>query len=269
MIERGTGSPLVLVPGIVGRWEWLTRAVDALSRHHRVLTFSLNDVEGPDIFERWSDHIDRLLDDAHVTNVPVVGVSFGGLIAAGYAATRRERVQSLVLASTPAPHWRIDKSTARLARHPRLLFPMFAWRAIGRVRREVATALPSAAARLALAANHTARAVTCPLSPRRMAEWVDAWSETDLAPHLSRITAPTLVLTGEPALDRVVPVSSSLEYLSLIPGATHATLAGTGHLGFTTRPREFAALVTDFVEHGARAANGTQPREQESISACV
>ena len=246
MIQRGSGPPLVFIPGIVGRWEWLERAVEALAASHRVLTFSLNDVHGPRIFDLWSEHIDDMLDSIPCETTPVLGVSFGGLIAAYYAATRPRRVSRLVLVSTPAPGWRIDNRTARLARRPRVLFPIFAWHAVCQIRPEISAAVPAATARVALAAYHTALAVTCPLSPSKMAGWATQCAETDLATPLATIRTPTLVLTGEAALDRVVPVASSLEYLSLIPGSTHAVLERTGHLGFATRPHEFARLVAHF-----------------------
>ena len=41
MIDLGSGTPLVLVPGIQGRWEWMRPTVEALARHFRVLSFSL------------------------------------------------------------------------------------------------------------------------------------------------------------------------------------------------------------------------------------
>ena len=40
MIDR-RGPPLVLIPGIQGRWEWMRPAVDALAKHFRVISFSL------------------------------------------------------------------------------------------------------------------------------------------------------------------------------------------------------------------------------------
>ena len=43
IIDVGTGPPLVLIPGIQGRWEWMRPAVDALARYCRVITFSLAD----------------------------------------------------------------------------------------------------------------------------------------------------------------------------------------------------------------------------------
>lgn len=270
MISRGRGAPLVLIPGIAGRWEWMLPAIEALCARYRVLTFSLGDVAAsaaPDMFERWSAHIDRVLEQAGVDRVPVVGVSFGGLIAAHFAATRPTRVTHLILASTPAPQWRVDEQTARLMRRPRLLFPVFAWRTARRVHREVRCALPSARAAMAFALNLTARAATCPLSPARMTGWVQAWTRTDFSPIWPRITAPTLIMTGEPALDRIVPVPSSLEYLELIPGSTHVTLERTGHLGFMTRPDTFAAIVTDFMEHDGPERRDVPP--QEPSSACV
>ena len=42
IIDRGSGPPLVLIPGLQGRWEYLRPAVDALSAFFRVLTFSLD-----------------------------------------------------------------------------------------------------------------------------------------------------------------------------------------------------------------------------------
>ena len=41
MIDVGNGPPLVLIPGMQGRWEWMRPTVDALARHFRVLSFTL------------------------------------------------------------------------------------------------------------------------------------------------------------------------------------------------------------------------------------
>ncbi len=64
----------------------------------------------------------------------------------------------------------------------------------------------------------------------------------------SRVTTPTLVITGERTLDRVVPVDGTLAYLPLIAGARHRVLARTGHLGSITTPDAFAEVVRGFVE---------------------
>jgi pimeloyl-ACP methyl ester carboxylesterase len=62
------------------------------------------------------------------------------------------------------------------------------------------------------------------------------------------------VITGEPALDRVVPVAGSTEYGTLIRNARVVVLERTGHLGSITRPDAFAALVRDFIEGQRHAA---------------
>ena len=43
IVEKGTGDPLVLIPGLQGRWEYVQPAVDALSKMFHVITFSLAD----------------------------------------------------------------------------------------------------------------------------------------------------------------------------------------------------------------------------------
>ena len=41
IVEYGDGEPLVLVPGIQGRWEYMRPAIDALAPFFHVLTFAL------------------------------------------------------------------------------------------------------------------------------------------------------------------------------------------------------------------------------------
>ena len=36
---QGDGPPLVLVPGMQGRWEWMTPTVEALARRFRVACY--------------------------------------------------------------------------------------------------------------------------------------------------------------------------------------------------------------------------------------
>src|SRR6188474_386265 len=105
IVDRGAGRPLVIVPGLQGRWEWNTPAIDVLARDFRVLTFSLNDVpeSEPRVFDWWLKTIDELIDRAAEPAAIVIGVSFGGLIAALYAARRPDRTAALVLVSAPAP----------------------------------------------------------------------------------------------------------------------------------------------------------------------
>jgi pimeloyl-ACP methyl ester carboxylesterase len=69
----------------------------------------------------------------------------------------------------------------------------------------------------------------------------------ELEKDCARITAPTLVITGDPALEHVVPVESTRRYVDLIRGARCVMMERTGHLGVLTQPQRFAALVSEFV----------------------
>lgn len=248
MAAQGSSPPIVLIPGIQGRWEWMTPAIRALERHHLVFTFSLGEARGPNLFDAWMSRIDALLDAGAHRQAALVGVSFGGLVALWYAANRPDRVSNLVLVASPSPRWTLDVRLARYVRHPRLSLPLFALGTVRRLTPELAAAMPGIGKRTRFVGEYGLRALRYPASPRQMAGFVGAWQQTDLASAAGRVKARTLIITGEDGLDRVVAVSSTKEYLSLIPGAAHVTLSGTGHIGCVSKPREFAALVTDFID---------------------
>lgn len=272
MISKGTGFPVVLIPGIQGRWEWHAPTINALTAGHRVISFSLRDVrparERDGVFPAWTRALDEVLDQAHERQVSLIGVSFGGLIAARYAARRPERVSSLILASTPAPNWKPGPDDRFCLNFPWLSLPYFGARGLVRLTPELLRARDSWPLRWQLGLEHTKRVLEAPLEPRRMAQWVREWLAYDLATDCKRITAPTLVVTGESSLDKVVPVRDTKRYLKLIEGATHQVLADTGHLGTITKPYRFAQMAGQFIID-ARAASQTAARRTEERAAAA
>ncbi len=270
IVDRGSGVPLVLIPGIQGRWEYMRPAIDALELSFRVITFPLCGERGSDCrfvpadgLEHFVDQIDRVLDDRRLASAMVAGVSFGGLIALHYAAKRAERAAALVLVSTPGPDFRPSPRHARYARSPTLLGPVFLAEIPGRVREELERALPEGRERQRFAWRQMQTFFKAPLSLRRMAERSRVFGDPALAADSERISVPTLVITGEPGLDRVVPVSGTLEYARLIRGARSARIERTGHLGYITKPDVFAALVHDFT----RSCEGGTPRKMKNDAA--
>src|SRR5262245_13472381 len=181
MIDRGSGPALVLIPGVQGRWEWMSPAIDALAVGHRVLSFSLDEWGGKDAgsraFDHWTDGIDRMLDRAGERQAAIVGVSFGGLIATRYAARRADRVSALVLVSTPPQQFQLDPRRASYIRRPRLALPAFAARALSHLAIELKAARASWPRRFEIAAHYVKRAVTAPQDPKLMAQWVNTWME--------------------------------------------------------------------------------------------
>lgn len=240
--------PVVIVPGIQGHWEWMRPALAALRAHGDVRTFSLNDETGAgDPFAQWMAHIDRLIDGTGSERVVLIGVSFGGLVVTRYAACRPDRVAALILVSAPSPRMPLGHAEEKFLRHPLATLPLFALRGATRLAPEVIAAKPTWRSRAAFALVYGRQVLAKPLAPVKSARWVRAWQATDITSDCARVTAPTHIITGERDLDRVVPVPSTLDYLTLIPGATASVLPRTGHIGLVSRPDQFAALVREFL----------------------
>ena len=240
--------PVVIVPGIQGHWEWMRPTLAALRPHGDVRTFSLNDETGTgDPFAQWMAHIDQLIDSTGSERVVLIGVSFGGLVATRYAARRPDRVAALILVSAPSPRIPLDPAEEKFLRRPKTMVPLFALRGVKRLAPEIIAAKPTWRARAAFAFVYLRQVLARPLAPSKSARWVRAWQATDLASDCAQVTAPTHIITGEADLDRSVPVASTLDYLTLIPGATASVLPRTGHIGLVSRPDQFAALVREFL----------------------
>lgn len=251
MVDRGSGIPVVLIPGVQGRWEWMAPTVDALAACSRIITFSLADeptsgfrFDPRDALGSYVGQVREALDRAGVDKAVIVGVSFSGLIATEFAARCPERVRALVLASALPPGWTPDARARFYLRAPRLLSPVFWVTSPARMLPELRSALglrtwPRFA--LGLCGN----SIRASLSPTRMANRVRLTAAATFC-DVSTITTPTLLITGEDRLDRVVRPALTREYLTHLPQARHVTLRQTGHLGLLTRPQEFAALIHEF-----------------------
>jgi pimeloyl-ACP methyl ester carboxylesterase len=253
MIDRGSGTPIVLIPGLQGRWEWMRPAVDALAKHHRVITFSLCDetsspfpCEPERAFDNYVAQVEMALDRARVERAVIAGVSFGGLIATEFAARHPEQVRGLVLASALHASWEPDERQRRYLKAPTLMSPLFVATAPGRMRSEMVAALPRVGQRLKFALEHGARVVLAPTTPSRMARRI-AWAKSHRFTSPQHVTAPVLIVTGEPGLDRVVPVDVTRRYMNEFSDAEHVVLKRTGHIGVVTRPDAFAGVLERFV----------------------
>ena len=259
IVDRGRGVPIVLIPGIQGRWEWMRPAVEVLSTHCRVITFSLADepTSGAQFDESagiWSyvRQVNDVMDAAGVRAAAICGVSFGGLIASSFAARHADRLSALILASAIPPSWKPDARAQFFMRSPRLLSPLFC---VGSLRMcpEIFAAKRSWSSGAVFAVQHATTVLANMFSPRLMARRARMVASLDVDRQLADVRCPVLVMTGEPGLDRVVPVSMTREYHRIWPHATEAVLQRTGHLGLITRPDEFARLVVSFAAQADRA----------------
>ena len=252
IVDRGSGVPVVLIPGIQGRWEWMKPGIDALAQQGRVITFSLADEPSSGArfdedagFWSYVEQVRDALDAARIERAAICGVSYGGLIAGAFAARYPGRVSSLILVSALPPSWRPDARVAFHLRFPWLLTPLFCVGSL-RLYPEFAAAHDTCWGGITAACGAGINVLLHMFHPGRMARRVHLLSSVRIDAELARVKVPTLVVTGEERLERVVPPRATQEYLAMWPHAHAETLARTGHLGLITRPDEFAALVSRF-----------------------
>ena len=177
----------------------------------------------------------------------------------------RNRTIRLVLVSTPGPGWHLRRRHEVYARRPLLLGPLFLAETPWRLRRELALAIPQRSNRVRFGSLQLRTVLRAPLSLTRMARRAGMIATIETRDACARISAPTLVVTGEASLDHVVSVDDSAGSVSLIRGARRVVLERTGHLGSITRPADFAAIVREFAcGHPDRGAGFLDPSRRDA-----
>ncbi len=99
-VEAGDGPPLVMVHGWPLDHRMFDRQIDALAWRFRCVAIDRRGFgrsTAPPDMRRELDDLDRVLDALGLSRVHMFGVSQGGRIALRYAATRPQRLRSLLL----------------------------------------------------------------------------------------------------------------------------------------------------------------------------
>lgn len=247
----GAGPPVVYLHGAGGpSWDPF---LDALAEHHTVYAphHPGTGATARDAIHRvrslWDLVLvyDELLDGLGLGRVPLVGASFGGMVACEIAAHRREAITGLVLLDAIGL-WRDDAPVAQYM----TMMPD-----------ELAATLfhdpggAAASAALALPADPDERAVA-------MADGVWAMGATGkfvwpipdrgLARRLHRVSAPALIVWG--AEDRLVSAVYAQEFAERISDARVEIVPGAGHLPQLERTDLVAPLVLGFLAAAAEPA---------------
>jgi pimeloyl-ACP methyl ester carboxylesterase len=254
VFDQGHGTPLIVIPGVQGRWEWMKPTLDELGKRCRALSYTLCGDIGSGMkfdptlgFNNFVRQLDELFERTGIERAALCGVSYGGFIALRYAAVHPERVSSLVFVSAPAPGWIPNERQQRYLKRPWQSAPAFVAGAPLRLWPEIRAAYDTPRERLSFCVRHAARVVAAPIVPQRMAARVTLQQQLDFVPDCARVKAPTLIVTGEDGLDQVVPAEVTRRYRQLIPGAHYVQMKRSGHIGMLTHPAQFADIVSGFI----------------------
>jgi pimeloyl-ACP methyl ester carboxylesterase len=242
VIERGAGRPLLFLhPGI--GIEPDASVLERLATRARVIVPThpgFGGSEAPKSFDSVDDLAYFYLDLMHeldLADVALVGVSFGGWIAAEIAIKSTARISHLVLGNPVGIKVgsREHRDIADIFAMTEADFLDIAYHDPNIGKRDY-KAMPEAQVRNA-ARNREAAA--------RYA-WSPFMHDPKLKGRLHRIRVPTLFLWG--THDRVLSEEYGRAYCAAIPGARFERIERAGHFPHLERPDEFAEKLFAFVE---------------------
>jgi pimeloyl-ACP methyl ester carboxylesterase len=248
---HGQGDSLVLIMGLRRNVEWWYRQIPTLSKHFEVLVFDNRGAGRTDkpkmdySIRLFADDTDGLMEALGIRKANILGVSMGGYIAQELALNYPDRVKRLVLACTGpggeravlASPERLKKFTANEGLTPEEI-----------LRKDMDIYFSDEY----LKRNHEKMEGFIKLSlryyqpPDAFERQFAACLGHDTVNRLSRIGAPTLILTGDD--DPLVPPENSKILNELIPGSKLVFSPGKRHCFFMEEADRFNQMVIDFFE---------------------
>jgi pimeloyl-ACP methyl ester carboxylesterase len=244
----GSGPCLVLIHGFTLDSRMWDDQIDVFAQHYQVVRYDLRGFGRSDLPDTRSytpsADLKALLEYLGIGKAAIIGLSLGGGVALDFALSYPELTRSLILVSamvegwawSPAcdaevvPVWTAGRDLGvAVAKERWLAHPLF---------------LP---------------ALQQPEVARRLSRMVDDysgwhWQNDDprqrLQPpamqRLGSITAPTLIILGEHDVPDFQAMAATFE--RDIPGSRKVTMSGVGHMANMEDPKQFNALVRQFLD---------------------
>ncbi|HEX8709692.1 MAG TPA: alpha/beta hydrolase [Pyrinomonadaceae bacterium] len=220
--KRGSGPGFVYVCGIEGTGKLFYRQAADIARDHTVITFPLRAV-GRYGLEELVDDLSRVIRDAGLERVTILGESFGGLLVLAAALAHPEYFERMILVNTFAAFAARAKINLGVALYSVL---PYSWLRAYRTKTARSVLFSDDIAREdRLAFREHTRQVEFEgyLSRLRIIR------DTDLRGRLPEIKVPALVVAG--TADRLLDAVAAARVLaSGLPRSRLKLLEGTGHL---------------------------------------
>ena len=243
-IDGPAGAPAVVLAGSLGTdlrlWD---RVLPLLPQNLRYIRYdkrghglSSVDAGSRDIADHISDAV-AVIEAYAKGPVVFVGLSIGGLIAQGVAASRPDLLRGAVLSNTAAKLGTADSWNARIAAVQAGGLEAIADGVMGRWFGSEFLA----SAELPLWRNMLARS-----SAQGYIAACRALAGADLRTQTARLALPVLVIGG--ALDGASPPDVVKETADMIAGAQYFCIPNAGHLPCVEAPAAWAAQVSPFLK---------------------
>ena len=238
----GTGDPVLLLHGLMGRATTWWRHAVPLTGSGRVLSYDARGhgrsaARGP-----WTT--ERMAADAADVLAPlgpgvVIGHSMGGLHGLALAAARPDLVRALVVEDMGVDFR--GRSAADARAWFGALPPVFT--SLAHVRSVLSGPRPEIGEYLAECVGEGPDGYRLLASLEHTHAIAAEWAERDFRPLLAHVRCPVLLIeAGEP-----IAPGQMAEMADLLPDARHVRIAGTGHLVHDAAPDAWLAAVRAFL----------------------
>lgn len=217
----------------------------ALAARHRITAplapgfTDLDELAEIDTIHELALDYDDLLRHLKVPSLPIVGHSFGAMMAAELAAHFPDRAKRLVLLA-PVGLWNDAYPVADLFAVPGIEMDALLWRDAA-AREAHNERLKEARSTL----DEAERIIAVTRSLTALTKFIWPIPDKGLRKRLRRITAPTLAIFG--ADDAFVPARYADDFRSGIAGAEASVVAGAGHMLPYEKTAELSDTITRFL----------------------
>lgn len=250
-VEAGSGHPLVMLHGWPLDHRMFNYQLQKLAKNFRVVAIDrrgFGKSTAPADMSRELDDIDRLIEQLDLGRVHLLGVSQGGRVALRYAATRPERLRSLLLQGAvvdgldvPEPEseqvpigryadlarmGRLEEVIDHWLKHPMMLLP-----------------------ESNITERHLLDDIVADYSGMDLVNYDPQHYQfdEDILTKLDASSLPVLLLTG--ALETDARKGHAKEILKRVVNSCEIVFGKSGHLSNLTEPEAFNRAVTNFC-HG-------------------
>jgi proline iminopeptidase len=273
IVGNGPGFILITVHGGPGATHGYLEALEGLSNERQVLFYDQLGAGKSDVPADVSDwnndkiveELTRLLDALSFDRVHLLGHSWGATIAVEYALRRQDRLASLILdnpvISVPLYGQGLAELRSQLPTEDRETLE----------RHEAAGTITSSeyqAASAEFLKRHNCRLENCldllnQLVPQMNLAIYDRMlgpnfyfmtgthRDYDLAPRLSEVKVPTLMMCGRHSTTRP---KETARFASLLDGAEMVVFEESGHFPILEEPQHYLGVMRDFLRWGDTAA---------------
>ena len=245
----GDGPPVVLLHPFPAHHEFWLPVAEQLSSRYRLVLPDLRGHgeseigEGPATMAKHAGDLIRVLDDAQLGRIPLIGVSIGGYILFEFWRKHPDRVRALVLANTKAPAdnaagraGRLEAANEVLEHGTEGFLESMASRVLAKTTQQTRPDLVDGALRMMRQ-----------MSPEDIAQVQRGMAERpDSIDTLKTINVPALVVTGDE--DIFTGIGEAEFMRQHIAGSQLRIIPKAGHYSPWEQPAEATRILRQFLD---------------------